>query len=293
MIMGHRKKLTGSQGGHQVHDEEEQDWVIKPALRPGFGVKGTVNEYIAGSLAIRTSLNVPEHSVLYLPQQTIDTFPVLSSFSAGHVLGIRYENGVDLEAATRSGLVAHILSGLTGASNQITALGIITTDTWLWNHDRSMGSAPLHPELDVKGQTSNEQNLYFKKLQGSSGLWDLMAIDFGHSFHQGYWGATSMGEWETVVLGTMRFFYETSLLQKNYSDHRDDFEAWVQKVDALDLRYELDTIINSMPAEWLTGLLGNPIEKHELDDLSRRLFRQRSMLSDTLANHYSLATARY
>lgn len=120
-----------------------------------------------------------------------------------------------------------------------------------------------------------------------------MAIDFGHSFRQGYWGVKTSEKWETVVLGTMRFFYETSLLKKNYMDHQDDFKVWVQKIDALDLQHELDTIINSMPAEWLTGLLGSPIEKLDFDDLQTRLFRQRSMLGSTLANYYSLAVARY
>jgi hypothetical protein len=292
-VTGYRKKLqNGTQGAHQVHDQDEEDWVIKPTLRPRTQVKGTVNEYIAGSLARLIGLNVPEHAVLALPAQVIQHYPDLSNFTEGYVLGVRFENGLDLSTARDLNLISTILSGLTGlgGSNYLTAVGIIAADTWMWNADRSIGSW-------VPGQnfasTSNSGNLYFKKLQGPSGLWDLMAIDFGHAFRNCTWGKNTLPDWENVILGTMRFFFESGLLSKQYSAHQGDFEDWAKKIQELNLKDEVSAIIRSMPPEWLLGYYGAPIDQGDVDDLCDRLEKRQRLLHSIFVNHYSLATARY
>lgn len=292
-VTGYRKKLqNGTQGAHQVHDQDEEDWVIKPTLRPQTQVKGTVNEYIAGSLARLIGLNVPEHAVLALPAQVIQIHTNLNNFTEGYVLGVRYENGVDLSAAISLNLVSTILTGLTGlgGSNYLTAVGIVATDTWMWNADRSVGSWVPGQNLPY---TNNSGNLYFKKLQGPSGFWDLMAIDFGHSFRNCAWGKSALPDCENVILGTMRFFFDSGLLSKQYGTHQSDFEDWAKKIHGLNLRDEVSAIIRSMPPEWLLGYYGAPIDQGDIDDLCDRLEKRQRLLQSILANHYSLATARY
>ena len=287
--------LNGTQGAKHVGDEEEVDWIIKPFHREidkGAGKsKGTVNEYLAAKLSELISLPVPEHKPLYLPSILIDTYPSeLAGFEAGYVLGSRYEGGFDLSIVRkRPGLMTTLKSGLTNYDNHFNAVGIMVGDTWIANADRCAGQ--------LYSFHNNEGNLYFTSVEGANNLWAVRAIDFGHAFLGMRWGDSSISPWPTVLLGTMRFFYEMNWFDSNLSEQRSNIDVWLDRISSLDILNELQSIISSMPAEWLSdsGMVVSPISPATVDwtDLGRRLIAHKGQLSTIIASEYATVASKY
>lgn len=296
------RKLGGTAGAQHVADVTQGEWVIKPRLRSQVGLggyplgtKGTVTEFIAAKLAERIGLPVPEHRPLYLPQQVISRYPGLSAFESGYVLGVKYEDGWDLLTITKLNLTSFVLGSLFNTTNAHTAIGIVTSDTWMANADRAYGS-PADLAAQAGRPTSNDGNLYFARAQGAPSELVMKPIDLGHSFWNSSWGQrTSTDAWPEEMFGAMRFFFQAGWMTKDFTIHDNDFREWVDKVSNLDLSVELLRIRQEMPTQWIQGdpALAAFFDSSDWTDLETRLARRNSILWNILTSKYSIAAQRY
>lgn len=289
IISRYGRDLTGTQGAHEVYDQYDSAWVIKPADRGEFGVKGSVTEYIAGRLAYELGLDVPQHIVAKLPVELITLHPKLGGFAPGEVLAVAYSNGMDLSHARRFPQAIQGLLGLSKFTNRQTAIGIIVTDTWLANTDRGIGAAvaKFGPQL----RTSNEGNVYLRQVVGVDNTWDLQAIDFGYAFLKSRWGRGQPTEWPPVLWGVMRFFFEVDLLTKSVLDHTAEVTFWLHKLNSMNIEVVLFDIVSELPTAWQRSCIPSLV----IDDFNDLLRRLRTTAADlpTRLTEYDEAAARY
>lgn len=280
------QKLGGSQNAQKVADVLGQYWVIKPLDRNAHGVQGTINEFVATKLAIRLGLPVPSIEVGYLDAQVIALYPMLSGFQPGSVLACRFEDGVDLELARKTGMLTHIRGGLFDVTNQVNAVGIMVGDTWLANLDRSIGS--LQPVVRLP-KTSNEGNLYFKQ---DGPAWSVRAIDYGHSFVGAKWGTAHAGfTWPYVLLGTMTVFFEMGWFTKQLADRQSDLDHWLKELADIDIQREVSLIVDTLPSSWVSAL--SAISNTDWQDLIARLKRHQQATDGIVSANYATVAARH
>lgn len=293
-----RESVGGSQGAQRITDDKNDDWIIKPAVRPAQGLKSTITEYVGACLAQRMNLPVPDHKILYLPARTIANYQNLQHFNQGMVLGSRYEPGLDLELVESRLMLSTVAGGVLGSlrsHNYHNAIGIMIGDTWFANGDRALGVVG-DQYRSLGYQTNNKGNLYFKLVDNTKNEYIIRAIDFGHAFWGNSWGvSTSSQVWPDIVLGAMRFFFTVKLLTQDYNRHSSDCDMWIRDVANIDLVKEFKAILDEMPPEWIQGGLGSSqiFSTPDWDDLVARLESRRNMLNSIMVNGYQAAAARY
>lgn len=281
IIESHIRKIAGgSAGSHHVADRDGNEWLIKPVARRGRGAQYTMTELVAASLVSSLGLPTPVHQPVILPDRLVRAEPELSAaFQSGHVLGIRYVKGLDLLRVIAQ-IPGDPIISLDPLACRSVALAAATTDTWLWNGDRSPGSyGRVQPG-------SNPGNLYFAEPTTSNQQWRPTLIDYDFSFYAGHWGAHSAGDWPPEVLGTMRYFFSNRYLPHDTSVFMREAGPLIDRIEELDLDLELTRILEATPPSWLDGSHGNPIESGHIDDLRRRLEVQTGRLRSTLEDKF-------
>jgi len=293
-----RESVGGSQGAQRITDNKNDDWIIKPAVRPTKGLKSTITEYVGARLAQKMNLPVPDHSLLYLSARTIANYQSLQHFSQGMVLASRHEPGLDLELVEKRLMLSTVAGDVLGSlrnHNYHNAIGIMIGDTWFANADRATGI--LGDQYRAAGyQSNNKGNLYFKLVDNTKNEYVIRAIDFGHAFWGNSWGVgTSNEQWPEIVLGAMRFFFMVKFLTQDYNNHSNDCNMRIKDVAGIDLAKEFRAILDELPPEWLQGGLGNSqiFSGPDWDDLIARLESRRNMLNSIMVNGYQAAAARY
>lgn len=290
LIVSHVRPMNiGAAGSHVVSDENGDLWVIKPAARGALGTRATLTEYVSTRLLNSLNLPVVESVPVLLPQRLIDAETHLSAFHGGPVPATKFRNsGMSLDELrhARSSPRFEDLR-ISDSEGQMIAVAATTTDTWLWNADRSLGS------YNSPGTRSNEGNLLFERPTADGGAWRPLLIDYDNAFYSNRWGSAAIDAWPDAVLGTMSFFFDRSYLPRDTDAFLGLASPLIDSIEMIDVTSIVGAAFDYAPPTWLDGSLGLTVDAGSVEDLCGRLTRQTESLRSIFKSHYHLAVASW